>query len=366
MKGQIDEFALILLAGLILIGILVVVWSSQASTQITVMPESKHLTIARGSSSSFYIFINGTAYNISLRSSGEIASWISFERSKLNVEKEDKVKVFVNVPLSASYGTHWGEIYVEALGFKKIIPISVDVSTQTKENTIPISFGDFSVGYIIGEETIAERTNLNVEKSYFSEFPSSFAALIPEEKLPLISRGYLQIIVDQTNSLGNLRVEFNDNNIFDKKVGVGEVIVEIPKELIKKSNSVFLKTNTPGFVFWSSSFYKIALVRFVVEYNGTIFREFNFSLEEFEVKNYKDGKISLFAKKYEMGLPQKQAKLIIKINGKTVYEDVPPYYLVERLGEKIELNPGINTISFSTEKGGSYLLEEVTLTIYQY
>lgn len=365
MKAQIDEFALVLLAGLILIGILVVVWTSQASTQITVLPESKHLTIARGSSSSFYIFMNGTAQNVSLRSSGEISSWISFERNRVNVEGEEKVRVFVNVPVSASYGVHWGEIYVETLGFQKIIPVSVNVSTITEEKTIPFSFGDFTIGYIVGEEVVEERQNLKVEKGYFSEFPQSFAALIPEEKLPLISRAYLQIVVDQTNSLGNLIVEFNDNKTFEKKVGVGEVIVEIPKELVKRSNSIVLKASPPGFVFWSSSVYKIASARFVVEYNGTIFREFNFSLEEFEVKNFKTATISLFVKSYDIGLPQRQAKLIIKINDKTIYEEIPTYYISRKFGE-VNLKAGANTISFSCEKGCSYSLEDVTLTIYQY
>ncbi|MEM5766208.1 MAG: hypothetical protein QW423_01050 [Candidatus Aenigmatarchaeota archaeon] len=366
MKAQVDEFAFILLAGLILIGVFLVVWTSQASTQITVLPDSKDLTIARGSSSSFYIFISGTAYNVTLRSSGKIASWISFERDRINVEKEERVKVYVDVPISASYGTYWGEIYVETLGFQKIIPISVNVSTRTEEKIIPFSFDDFNVGYIVGEEIVEERENFKVEKGYFSEFSSSFAAIIPEEKLPLISNAYLQIVIDQTNSLGNLIVEFNDNKTFDKKVGVGEVILKIPKESIRRSNSIVLKAGVPGFVFWSNSFYKIASARFVVEYNGTIFREFNFSLEEFEVKNFKEGKISLFAKSYEIVLPPKLSILTIKINDKTIYNNVPPYYLVKKFGNDVELKAGTNTISFSTEKGGSYLLEDVTLEISQY
>ncbi|MEM5829317.1 MAG: hypothetical protein QW040_00265 [Candidatus Aenigmatarchaeota archaeon] len=366
MKAQIDEFAFVLMAGLILIGILVIVWSSQASTQITVMPESKYLTIERGSSSSFYIFMNGTASNVTLRSSGEIANWISFERDRLNVEKEEKVRVFVNVPFWASYGVHWGEIYVETLGFKKVIPISVNVSMKTEEKKISFSFDDFNVGYIVGEEVIREVENLKVEKGYFSEFYSSFAVIVPEEKLPLILNAYLQMVIDQTNSLGSLIVEFNNNKIFDKKVGVGEVIVEIPKDLIKKSNSIVLRAGSPGFVFWSTSFYKIPLVKFMVEYNGTIFREFNFSLEDFEVKNFKEGKISLFTKTHEIISPPKSTNLIIKINDKIIYNEVPPYYLVKRFGEEVELKAGINTISFSTEKGGSYSLEDVTLTISQY
>jgi len=366
MKGQIDEFALVLLAGLILIGILVVVWSSQAATQITVMPESKKLTIARGSSSSFPIFMNGSAKNVTLRSYGEIASWISFDKQNFDVEKEEKVTVYINVPVTASYGMHWGDIYVETLGFQKKISLSVNVSTRTEEKTRTIGFGDFTVGYIVGEETVQERFNLKVEKGYFSEFSPSFAAVLSEEKLPMVVGGYIQIVVDQTNGLGNLIVEFNDNITFDKKVGVGEIIIPISKDSIKKSNSIVLRAGNPGFVFWSSSLYTIASVKFVVEYNGTIFREFNFSLEDFEAKNLKEGKLSFFISKYDVGIPQKLGNLIVKINDEIIYQDIPPSYFVRRFGDEVKLKEGINTISFSTEKGVSYLLEDVALTLTQY
>jgi hypothetical protein len=366
MKGQIDEFTLVLMGGLILIGILVIVWSSQASTQLVVTPESKKLTIARGSFSSFPIFLNGSAKNVTLRSYGEIASWISFDKQNFDVDKEEKVTVYVNVPATASYGMHWGDIYVETLGFQKKISLSVNVSTRTEEKKRTIDLGDFTVGYIIGEETIQERSDLKVEKGYFSEFSPSFAAILSEEKLPMVVGGYIQIVVDQTNGLGNLIVEFNDNITFDKKVGVGEVLIPISKDLIKKSNSIILKASDPGFVFWSSSIYSIASVKFVVEYNGTIFREFNFSLEESEVMNFKEGKLSFFISKYDVGIPQKLGTLIIKINNEIIYEDVPPSYFVKRFREEVKLKEGINTISFSTEKGVSYLLEDVTLTLTQY
>jgi len=366
MKGQVDEFALVLMGGLILIGILVVVWSSQAAAQLTVMPESKKLTIARGSSSSFPIFLNGSAKNVTLRSYGEIASWISFEKQNFDVEKEEKVTVYVNVPITASYGMHWGDIYVETLGFQKKISLSVNVSTRTEGKTKSIDFGDFTVGYIVGEETVQERFNLKVEKGYFSEFSPSFAAILSEEKLPMVVGGYIQIVVDQTNGLGNLIVEFNDNITFDKKAGVGEIIIPISKDLIKKSNSIILRASNPGFVFWSSSLYTIASVKFVVEYNGTIFREFNFSLEELEAMNFKEGKLSFFISKYDVGIPQKLGSLIIKINDEIIYDGIPPSYFIKRFGDEVKMKEGINTISFSTEKGVSYLLEDVTLTLTQY
>jgi hypothetical protein len=365
MKGQIDEFALILLAGLILIVILAVIWTSQASTQITVMPDSKQLTIAKGSSSSFPIFMNGSAKNVTLKASGEIADWIRFDRSSLDVDGERKVTVYVDVPTTASYGIHWGEIYITTLGFEKKISIAVNVSRRTEEKTKSIDFGDFNVGYVVGEETIAEKSGLRVERGFFSEFSPSFAVVFSEEKLSMVAEGYLQIIVDQTNSLGNLIVEFDDKKIFDKKVSVGEIIIPVEKELIKKSNSVVLKTTTPGLVFWSSSIYVIASSRFVAKYNETIFKEFNFSLTDFEVKNLKEAKLSFFVRQHNLGIPQEMNKLIIKINDQKIYEDIPPSYFVKKLVD-VNFNPGTNTISFSTEKGASYLLEDVELKITQY
>ncbi|MEM5855485.1 MAG: hypothetical protein QXG39_01155 [Candidatus Aenigmatarchaeota archaeon] len=366
MKSQIDEFALVLLAGLILVGILVVVWTSQASQQLTVNPKSKHLVVARGSSSYFFIFLNGSAENVSLRSSGEVANWISFERNMLNVKDFEKVKVLVTVPTTASYGVHWGEIYVEALGFKEIIPISINVSTRTEREKISFSFGDFKVGYIVGEEVIMEKENIKVEKGYFHENSPNFAVLIPEEKLPLISSAYLQVEIEKTNSLGSLIIEFNDEKIFEKKVGVGEVVIPIKKELINKSNSIVLKTVQPGLIFWSNSFYRIKALKFILEYNGTIFKDFEFFLEDFEVLNFKEGLVSMVTKVYDLGLPRREAKLIIEINGNKIFEDVPPYFLMKKFGEEVDIKAGKNVISFSTSIGGSYSLEEVVLTIFQY
>jgi hypothetical protein len=57
--------------------------------------------------------------------------------------------------------------------------------------------------------------------------------------------------------------------------------------------------------------------------------------------------------------------LIIKINDQKIYDDIPPSYFVKKFGN-IGFNPGVNTISFSTERGASYLLEDVKLTLTQY
>lgn len=363
MKAQIDEFALVLLAGLILIGILTVVWTTQVAQQLTVIPDSKYLTLGRGSSSYFFLFLNGSASNVSLRASGEIANWISFDIQNFDVFGKEKVTVYVNVPSYASYGLHRGDIYVEALGYQKKVSVVINVSTRTEEEAKVIELGDFKVGYIIGEETIKKKENLVVEKGLFKEISPSFAAVIPEDKFPMIKEGYMKVIIEQSNGLGDLITELNGQKIFEGRVGVGELILPIPKELIRKSNSVFFKTTSP-LAFWSASIYEIASAEFVVEYNGTIFKDFEFELSEIEVKNFKQGTISFFVK--YSGEITGGEDLIIKINDQKVYEGIPFQYLRKSFGTEVNLKPGINKISFLAKEGASYLLENTKLTIKMY
>jgi len=365
MKGQIDEFVLVLLAGLILIGILAIVWSTTTSTQITVTPESRYLTIARGSSTSFSLTLNGSATNVTLRSSGDIASWISFDRPSLDVEGSTIITAFISVPNDASYGLHYGDIYVETLGFQKRIYLTVNVSTKTVSGeSRSIDLGDFTVSYAMGEETIAEKENVRIETGFFNEIPLSFAAVLSEEKLPMVTGGYVQIIIDQTNGLGNLIVEVNGNETYNQKAGVGEVIVPLSKNQISKSNSVVLKSGSPGWFFWSSSVYDIRSVKFVAEYNGTVFKDIDFVLDNSEVINFKSGKLSFYVSKYD---PNKLNDLTIKINDKTIFSGIPSLtYFTKSFGNDVNLNIGTNTISFSVEPDTYYELRDVTLTITRY
>lgn len=363
MKGQIDEFVFVLFAGLILIAILLVTWSSEAAIQITVLPESKYLTIARGSSLSFPIFMNGSAKNVTLSGSGNIANWISFDRASLDVSKQATVIATVTVPAQTSFGTHSGDIFVQTLGFEKRISIVVNVSARTvSSESRSINFGDFTVFYASGPETIAEKENLRTERGYFTDSPASFAAIVPQERLSMVTDGYIDIIVDQTNGLGNLIIEVNGNETFNQKVGVGETIIPLSKEQITRSNSVVLMASTPGLVFWSSSVYEIGSAKFAVNYNGTAFKDLDFMLDSLELVNFKSGRLSFFVK----NSGETEHNLIISINGQTIFEGIPSSYFSKTFGSEVNLNAISNTISFSTDPDTFYELEDVTLSITTY
>jgi hypothetical protein len=345
-----------------MIGILVIAWSSEAAGQLTVVPDSKHLTIARGSSLSFPLLLNGTAKNVTLRSSGNIANWISFDTPNLDVDKKAEITVFVDVPRSASYTTYNGDIYVETLGFQKRVSIFVNVSSQTiSGESRSINLGDFTVSYATGPETVAEKDNLRIERGYFTDLPSSFAAILSEENLPMVIGGHIEIVIDQTNGLGNLIVEVNGNETHNQKAGVGEIAIDLTKDQIKKSNSVVLRAGTPGLTFWSSSVYDIGSVKFIAEYNGTTFEDINFVLDNTEVVNFQSGRLSFVVEKYDVN---KLNNLMIKINDQTFFDGIPTLvYFTKSFGNEINLNMGVNTISFSVEPDTFYELKDVTLTI---
>lgn len=363
MKGQVDEFVFVLFAGLILIAILLVTWTSEAAIQLTVLPESKYLTIARGSSLSFPISLNGSATNVTLSGSGDIAGWISFDRPSLDVNKQATVMATVTVPRDASFGTQNGDIFVEALGFEKRISIVVNVSSRTTSGeSRSINFGDFAVFYISGSDTISERENLRVERGYFTDMPASFAAIVPQERLSMVTGGYLDIIVDQTNGLGNLIVEVNGNETFNQKVGVGETIISLSKGQIARSNSVVFKASSPGLAFWSSSVYTIGSVKFLVDYNGTSFKDLDFVLDNIELLNFKSAKLSFFVNNPESNVHN----LMISVNDQLIFEGVPPSYFTKTFGSEVNLNAVSNTISFSTDPDTIYNLQDVKLTITKF
>jgi len=363
-KGQgaiADEFVLVLLAGIIIIVILAITWSKPISLDIS--PTAKTLTIARGSATSFVMTLNGTVENVTLEASGEIANWVTFDRPVLNVEGEENVNVVVSVPVYAEYRFYTGSIIAkQAYGQKEMI-LTINVSTKTivAEKEHSIHFGDFTVAYEYGSDTIATKNDFNVERGYFSEYPYSFVALMTEQKNSIVTDGYIEIIVDQTNGVGNLIVELNGNEVFNQMVDAGPVMIPLTKDQIKQTNTVEIRAGTPGWSFWMESIYRINSVSFVINYAGEYFKDFDFTLTDEDVTNFKKGELDFIVKNYDI---RRANHMMIAINGQNFYTGSPvPVFFSKTFGKEIDLNVGSNTISFTSDPNSYYELKDVTLTI---
>lgn len=114
--------------------------------------------------------------------------------------------------------------------------------------------------------------------------------------------------------------------------------------------------------FWSSSVYTIGSVKFLVDYNGTSFKDLDFVLDNIELLNFKSAKLSFFVNNPESNVHN----LMISVNDQLIFEGVPPSYFTKTFGSEVNLNAVSNTISFSTDPDTIYNLQDVKLTITKF
>ncbi|MGC8812618.1 MAG: hypothetical protein ACP5O8_03495 [Candidatus Aenigmatarchaeota archaeon] len=366
MKGQarIDEFAFVLLAGLVLIIVMMVAWTTTVTEALDVSPSSISLKLKPGDSQSFDLSLNGTATNVTVSATGEIRTWLSFDKQNFDVSGSEVVTVIVTVPSIATEKIYRGSVQISFTGGNKTIPITINVTKiPTQDLWRNFYFGDFSVSYSVGSEVLASKSNFEVSKGYFSEYSASLThESMSEEKFQIITGGFISILVDETNNAGNLIVELNGEEVYNKNTKPGEILIELNASQIKKSNTVTIKAGLPGWKFWMSTVYRISSAKFGIYYYGVSEKSFNFELGDKEVDNFK---YALFVARVKDSNPTKD--LIVKVNNKEIFKSnrKATDYISKVLNPgEIVLNRGMNLISFSTEPpDGFYNLADVTLTV---
>jgi len=361
-QGRVDEFAFVLLAGIVLILVLMIAWGSLAQGPVEISPTQKTLTIARGDSKDFVLTLNGSAINVTLVPKGEIANWISFDRNNVDVTGLVDVEVFVTVPSYVEQGLHEGKIDVVFGSNKRTLELKVEVSSETiRDVTKNIRLGDFSVSYSVGSETIGERKSFEVSKGYFSDYPATIVAVMTKEKFDITTGGEIIILIDETNDAGNLIVQFNGQEVYNQRAPAGEVRIPIDRSLIQRSNNVVLRADTPGFRFWMNTIYKIKSASFSIDFQGIVSKDISFQLKPEEIEGFKFGKLSFAIRRYN---PAAINPMTIKINDETLLDDIPTIASFSKtFGIEIPLKAGENTISFSVQKEAFYELNNVVLTI---
>src|SRR3972149_2158113 len=105
-KGQarVDEFAIILLAGLILIAILMVVWTTPSpggAVFLNITPKEIKTNIQLNTSSVVLLDLNGSASNVTLSVTGEIKPWVSFSKNRFDISGTETIEMTISVPPSA-------------------------------------------------------------------------------------------------------------------------------------------------------------------------------------------------------------------------------------------------------------------------
>lgn len=365
MKGQtrIDEFAFVLLAGISLIIILAVAYSTIQQGPISAALSTSNLQIAQGTSATVTLSLNGTGFNVSLSGSGPIASWINFDENNFDLPGGTKeVSVTVLVPRNADFRTYTGYIVILSGDKRFKVPLTVDVTLVTVTD-IPrtIRLGDFTVSHVVGTDIIAEKDDVEVAKGYFADYSTSFTAMVPDDKINILTDGFIQIFVETSNSAGKLFIELNGERVYSDTISTGEIKIFPNVASIHKYNSIVVHADTPGIAFWQNTNYKIKFIKFGIDFSGISSKQKTFTLDESDLNNFGYGRLSFQVKNYD---PQALNPMLIQINGVTFYDDIPMLtYFTKNFGTEIPLVVGENTISFSVSEEANYQLASVALTI---
>ena len=368
-KGAMDEFAFVLLAGVVLIGILMVAWTTPIELAPKASPSSIYLSTTPGSVEIVSLNISGKKLtDVELSALGDIANWVKFTKNSFDVSKFSVVDIKITVPKNAAIKTYKGSIKISSEGGSAIVTVTVTVEKEGNRalESRNIQLSDFFVGFTSGSKILDSRQNVQVERGYFSERPINLVGSITDREFSILKSVSIRIVVEDSNKLGNLIVYLNDGEVFNKKVGAGEIIIPIDKKLLNKTNVVNIKTDTPGFIFWANSLYQLKSAEFIVDLEGSFAKELMFKLKSIEVSTFNSLRLAYKVEDFSTNLPE----LTIKSNDQTLYKSRPPTATFDEKFDKdifeetISLNEGDNKLLFSFDREASYSVSNTILTVF--
>jgi hypothetical protein len=365
-QGRVDEFAFVLLAGIILIAMLMIVWTTPLEVPPKLSPSAKTITAFPGLSTNFEINITGPKIsNVTLMATGFIGSWISFSKDTLDVPKSTLVTVYVNVPSGIAVGSYTGTINVNSVGGSASMPLTINVQNAGSISFAKrsIALGDFSISFIAQSKTLDSQENIQVSKGAFSENKLSLVGMLEESELADASDARIQMVISDTNDLGNLVVNFNGRGLYNGRANIGQLNIPLNVSSLSTSNVARVSASSPGWMFWASSTYSIRSASMVVNFKGATANVIKVNLNPNEVANFDHFTLSSLVS-YRPPVPD----LKIKVNSQIAYfGSVPVTALNIDLKKDILGNPLIigenNTISFSFDKNGAMDFTNTILTI---
>lgn len=365
-KVRFDEFAIVLLGGIIFLGILLIAFNTPTEFPPKVSPASLRFELSPGDSQTFSINITGRISSSNITTSGVVGDWINVPQTNLGVLTQNTlITMTLNVPATATSGTHTGKIIVSGAGGKFEVDVTVFVTAIKKLTSRSLTVGDFKVRFLNEDRILDSVDNANTARSYFGEKKINLIGILEEEDIPLAKSAVARFVVEDTNNLGPIIVTQNGVDVFKQQVGPGEVVVPLNVSDMKRSNVVSIRSDTPGIFFWAENVYNIRNAEFEVSLEGSAPKTFNFTLLPEEINKFDHFQLTFLAK----GPATPSTPLRITINDQAAYLAVPSptvfsqNFARDLLGRTLVIGE-INSIMFSFDQHSAYEIEDAILTIF--
>ncbi len=181
-----------------------------------------------------------------------------------------------------------------------------------------------------------------------------FGISVPEYHMETQRRVAINFNVYDTNSYGDLVIEWNGREVLSDRLSRGSHELVIPAEHVKASNTLRAYTTGPGLMFWASSVY--ILKNFNVELSYGPHRTIPFELLPSEMDGFDRVQLT--------GYASGTGALEIKINGVQVYRDSPTGMLdLEFDVLDAPIRAGQNLLTF-IDQTGVYTIRDSVFRIY--
>lgn len=232
------------------------------------------------------------------------------------------------------------------------------VGSVNKDIPRSIRIGDFSVSFTLGSNIIKEENDIEIKKNLFETKDFKMSGRI-DENLDLVTSGFLVVEVLDYSKVGNLIVKINDKEIYSQITNPGEVNIPIEKSDLRNYNVIQVSTSGSGWKFWSTAIYKIDKIKFGVNLYGRSEKTSEFNLDESELKTFSGGNVV-----FDVSSKEGDGDLIIRINQKLIFKGRPTKSFQKSFDIfDVGLSKGTNEITFSTETGTIYELDDVEVVI---
>jgi hypothetical protein len=367
MKSQastkiIDEFAFVLLAALVFIGIMLVFWTTPQELPPSLEPRTISVKMLPNSQKMITFKIKGNLTSVNLIANDTLSNIVSFSENNFNVYGEKEVKVTLTAP--STYGRYTGCIIARGKGGEDTIEVKIDVVPTLTLTSRSLRIPDFKVSYYGEEKVVDRRSNFTVEKSLLSS-KSAKIIFIPERNE--IEEAKLKLFIYDSHGSGSLVVKLNRKTIFKERLSDLNFFIEIPLNIsdIKEENLISIEVENEGFgiLFGASCDISNAEVR--VKYKSIPY-SFELPLSQSEIDNFYAIEISSFL----VSDSQLPPSIEIKINNQKVFIGKPSKELKlnitkDLMGNNLLLSQS-NNVSISLITEGEISFTNNIMRIYSY
>ncbi len=212
--------------------------------------------------------------------------------------------------------------------------------------------------FVLGADSamnVREVLKQDIENGLFSYKDLSIDINLQPATVTEAVSGSLSFEVVSTNNYGDLTVSWNGKEYYNDRPAVGKVAVVIPKEAIKESNKLAIKSTGPGARFWASSFYGLQNVR--IDMITKTKRSLFFDVFPEEIPAWSLGVLNFRRSDYSSAAGTLKAS----VNGKTIYSRFPKQTDSVEMGVP-EVRTGKNVITLESE--GTFSLSDVFLNVF--